>query len=93
MYSSITMQVTTVTQKGQVTIPKSIRKELGIEPGQKIAFAKKKNDVVIEPVVDFFSLRGSIKSNKPFDDKAWDKAIAKKIAADYVKKEARISRH
>lgn len=93
MYSSITMQVTTVTQKGQVTIPKSIRRDLGIKTGQKIAFTKKKNEVVIEPVIDFFSLRGSIKSIKPFDIKAWDKAIAKKIASDYAKKEARINRH
>jgi antitoxin PrlF len=29
---------TTVTQKGQVTIPKEIRDFLGIRPGQKVSF-------------------------------------------------------
>lgn len=28
--------ITTVTSKGQVTIPKSVRKEAGIKPGDKV---------------------------------------------------------
>lgn len=31
--------LTTVTRKGQITIPASIRKELGIEVGDKVSFS------------------------------------------------------
>ena len=93
MYSSITMQMTTVTQKGQVTIPKPIRQALGVEPGQKVAFEKKKDQIIIKTAVDFFSLRGSLKSRKPFDVKAMDKAVEKLVVSEYASKQARINRH
>lgn len=32
------MEITSVTSKGQVTIPKSVRQKLGIRTGTKIAF-------------------------------------------------------
>ena len=91
MYICITMQMTTMTQKGQVTIPVSIRKALGVKPGQKVAFEKKKDQIIIKPAVDFFSLRGSIKSKKPFDIKAMDRTAEKLVVKEYVVKEARIN--
>lgn len=40
---------TTVTQKGQVTIPKAIRDQLGIVPGSKVEFRRAPDgSVVIE---------------------------------------------
>ncbi len=33
------MEVTSVTSKGQVTIPKSVRQQLGIRQGSRIEFA------------------------------------------------------
>lgn len=47
-----------VTTKGQVTIPKSIRERLGIEPGDEIEF---------EETEDGFVLRKSVEDN-PFED-------------------------
>jgi AbrB family looped-hinge helix DNA binding protein len=41
--------MTTVTVKGQVTIPKRIRKKLGIVPGTHIKFVEKNNAVIIQP--------------------------------------------
>ena len=93
MYIGITMQMTTVTQKGQVTIPKSIRQALGVEPGQKVVFEKKKDQIIIKTAVDFFALRGSLKSRKPFDVKAMDKAVEKLVVSEYASKQARINRH
>lgn len=32
------MEESTITAKGQITIPKAVRKHLGIEPGDKVRF-------------------------------------------------------
>ena len=34
------MSVATITSKGQVTIPKDVRDELGLEPGMKLDFIR-----------------------------------------------------
>jgi len=81
------MQFTTsVTQKGQATIPAVIRRKLGIKTNSKIVFEVNNNEVSIKPVVDFFSLKGSIKSSKPFDIDAMEKAVTDAILVKYVKK-------
>lgn len=81
------MQFTTsVTQKGQATIPAPIRKKLGIKPNDKIVFELKDNEASIKPVLDFFALKGSIKSSKSFDIRAMDKAVEDAIVNKYVKK-------
>lgn len=40
-------QVTTLTSKGQVTIPKEIRDELGLKPHDKIRFSFENGHVVL----------------------------------------------
>ncbi len=78
---------TTVTQKGQATIPAPIRKRLGINPNTKIVFElKDNNEASFKPVTDFFSLKGSIKTDKPFNLQAMEKAIEDEIIKKYVKK-------
>jgi len=78
---------TSVTQKGQATIPVLIRKRLGINPNTKIVFElKDNNEASIKPVVDFISLKGSIKTKKPFDLAAFEKAISDEIIKKYVEK-------
>ncbi len=69
------MFTTTVTQKGQVTIPAMIRKMVDIKPRQKVNVSIENNTVVIQPAVDFFSLQGSLKTKKKYSKKAIDKAI------------------
>ena len=46
---------TTVTSKGQVTIPKRVRDQLGLKAGTKVEFVLVKGHAVIEPV----GLRGA----------------------------------
>ena len=44
---------TTVTSKGQVTIPKAVRDRLGIEPGSAVDFRIAQNgSVVLEKAID-----------------------------------------
>ena len=82
------MQFTTsVTQKGQATIPAPIRKRLGIKPNTKIVFEiKNGNEASFRPVSDFFALKGSVKSNKPFNIDAMEKAVEDAIVNKYVHK-------
>lgn len=82
------MQFTTsVTQKGQATIPALIRQRLGIRPNTKIVFElKNEHEASIKPVPDFFSMKGSVKSKKTFSILAMDKAVEKAIKNKYVKK-------
>lgn len=42
--------------------------------------------LIRERVVDFLSLKGSIKTNKPFDLNAMEKAVEADILNKYVKK-------
>lgn len=75
-----------VTQKGQATIPVQIRNLLGIKKNSKIVFEIKNNEVSIKPVIDFFSLKGSIKTQKPFNLQAMEQAVSDAINLKYVKK-------
>ena len=64
MYREI---VSTVTSKGQVTIPAEVRKHLGIKTGDKIAFIVEEAGVVrlsIPHYPDIASLRGAAGSLK-----------------------------
>ena len=42
----------TLSEKGQVVIPKDIREYLGLKPGSEIVFEVKKGKVVIRPKTD-----------------------------------------
>ena len=45
-------EVTTLTSKGQVTLPKSIRQVLGVITGSKVAFKLRDGEVVVSRVDD-----------------------------------------
>lgn len=79
---------TTVTQKGQATIPVFIRRKLGIKPNSKVSFEiNDRNETVIKPVKDFLSLRGSLKTNKkPLSSRQLDDFVAGSVAKEYAAK-------
>lgn len=77
----------TITQKGQATIPAPIRKKLGMKPNTKIIFELKNDyEASIKPVADFFAMKGSVKSDKPFDLKLMEKAVEEAIKIQYAQK-------
>lgn len=59
--------ITTVTKKGQVTIPVMMRKKLQISSGDKIRFSlNKQGKVVLEPVKnDLDDLYGALSKERP----------------------------
>lgn len=56
------MPATTVTSKGQVTIPKAIRDAMGVRSGDRVRFTRREDGtVVVEPeTVDVRSLEGML---------------------------------
>jgi AbrB family looped-hinge helix DNA binding protein len=52
--------VSTVTSKGQVTIPKSIRDFLNIKPSDKVDFSIENGKVVLTTIKTLQDFRGSV---------------------------------
>jgi AbrB family looped-hinge helix DNA binding protein len=50
-----------VGPKGQVVIPKELRDELGIEPGDEVSFWRHEDHVALRPVTAKEQLRGRFK--------------------------------
>lgn len=84
------IQPTTITQKGQVTIPVLVRRALGLKRGDQVQFTLKKKVAQIKPAKKFsiMSLYGSLKSKvKPnlsgqdlikWEEQAWPEAAAER---------------
>ncbi len=60
------MPSTTLTSKGQVTIPKAVRDELGLRAGDRVAFrVLEDGTVVVEPeTVELLDLKGILKPKR-----------------------------
>jgi len=55
------MNTVTVSPKFQVVIPETIRKQMGIKPGQQFEVMEYEGCLEFVPVQDVRSLRGSLK--------------------------------
>lgn len=88
MHNSNTMKnITTVTQKGQVTIPQELRKRLNIKTGTKLRFDIDDKDasvITIHPVKDLISLKGAFKTNKKYDKQKARKAYMPDVLAGKI---------
>lgn len=76
--------MTTLTKKGQATIPKRIREYLGIKPNDKVEFEIRKNMVVIKPALNLDSNFGRVKAKKKPENfaemrKFFEREVGKKI--------------
>lgn len=54
-----------ITSQGQVSIPVAVRRLLGLNISQKANLYVEDGKAIFEPVPDFLSLKGSLKTNKP----------------------------
>lgn len=83
------MYTSTVTQKGQATIPVYVRRKLGIKPNGKIFFEERGEEFVIKPVEDLNklvdSLYGSIKTDIKWNKKKAYEAVGKMLAERHLK--------
>src|SRR5438034_6877506 len=80
----------TVTSKGQVTIPVEVRKHLGVGTNKRIAFVIKADggvEVKAPKYPTLASLRGAAgKSKRPLIDHEMEEVIRDEVAEAYMKK-------
>lgn len=70
-----------VGQRGQVTIPKKIRDELGIVPGSGIVLTVKDGELIVEVINQtLFDMVGSIDSDTAFSLDEMDEAAKRRVA-------------
>ena len=75
------MATSTITRKGQVTIPKAIRDKLGIEEGDSVFFVQRGDEVVLKVLQGtILDLRGSVPVTAPQDFDDVRRQVKKKIA-------------
>ena len=75
-----------VNTKGQVTIPADMRRSLRVKSGETVVVTKIADGVVIKPMPDVFSLRGSVIPRKqPEDFKAMRKQFVEYLGTRKMK--------
>jgi len=79
-----TMYTTTVSQKGQVVIPKNIRDILNIEPNDKVGVDIENKKVIIKPVPTIDDVFGMVKTtNKELTTKEMKNIVQEEIDKKY----------
>ncbi|MBC8184150.1 AbrB/MazE/SpoVT family DNA-binding domain-containing protein [candidate division KSB1 bacterium] len=55
------MLTSTITQKGQITIPPKIRKYLKLEANDQVVFIQRGENIFLKPVKNILDIRSSVK--------------------------------
>jgi AbrB family looped-hinge helix DNA binding protein len=79
------IQTSTITQKGQVTIPSFIRQKMALETGSKVLFNLENEKIILSPLPSFFDFRGSVKSHRQFNIKKMRQQAKEQLTAKYGK--------
>ena len=77
--------ITTMTQRGQVTVPSEVRRLLGLKPRDKVAFSIEDDEVRLTPAR--FTLESAFGSVKPATRTRDFKAISRAARDDKLQRE------
>ena len=79
--------VLSVTSQGQIGIPAKLRRKYGINMNSKVILSEELDKLTLEPVADFLSLKGSLKSDKkPLSNMELEEVVAEGVAEEYARK-------
>jgi len=77
--------VGTIGRRGQMTVPRDIRRSLHLEEGDRIAFIRRGDEVILQPLTTtLLDLRGSVPVDEPQDFAA----IRDQVIRDHARKVA-----
>jgi AbrB family looped-hinge helix DNA binding protein len=82
------MPISVLNPKGQMTIPKEIRKALNLRPSEKVIIVAEGNQAIIQPLRgNLLDIGGSVKTTnreKPIDFKKVRDEVKKRVARKVV---------
>jgi len=78
----------TITQKGQVAIPKAIRDYFNIKPSDKIYFEVKNDNIIARRLSSIDEMRGIVKTSKILSKIEYKKKIKRAVLQKFRRKEA-----
>ncbi len=68
----------TITERGQTTIPAEVRKALGLKPHQRLTYEIRDDGILLRPETEnLMDLAGCLKSHVPAVSKAEERAKAR----------------
>ncbi len=79
--------ISTVTTKGQITIPATIRSYFHIKPNDKIDFIIDNERIIVIPIKTLKELRGSVTATGHVADFASERQLAKDVMAKRISEE------
>ena len=80
------MIIAAVGRRGQMTVPRQVRRSLNLEEGDRIAFIQRGNEVILQPLTStLLDLRGSVPVEEPQDFAA----IRNQVTQNHARKVAR----
>ncbi len=78
------LNISTLTSKGQVAIPKAIRDQFGLKPFDKLQFQVIKGEIVVQPIMKVASMQGIVKANRVVSKEEQKNIIRKAVEAKYA---------
>jgi AbrB family looped-hinge helix DNA binding protein len=79
------MTVSKIGRRGQITLPRTIRQRLGLQEGDRVAFVRRGNEILLQPLNrTLLDLRGSVPVSEPQDFSA----IRRQVVQDHARKVA-----
>jgi len=76
----------TLSSKGQTTIPDQFRKELAIKPGHRLLWELSNGKLIATPAGNLMDLAGSLASSKPYLPKSQIRSLVRsKLAARHAR--------
>lgn len=78
--------LSTITQKGQVVIPITLRKALKLSPPRRISFELKGNVIILKPALSIDEAFGMFKTTKRASQADYDQAIEEAVVKKFQKK-------
>jgi AbrB family looped-hinge helix DNA binding protein len=83
------MIVSKIGRRGQMTVPRAIRRWLNLREGDRVVFIRRGNEIIIQPLTStLLDLRGSVPVTKPQDFTAIRQQVVEKHIRKVAKDEA-----